>query len=255
LSLDLEHLPVGDGKAYLTNREARDRLTSQFPEFEPAFSQPARVWEERSLDHWERELDKLPAGDLAGMESLRAHYEPFLEARLEEAELQWFERSYGALKADEIEPAAALRLAGRPHDLWEDKLGDWEDQWSSRAAAAAIKDAKPYLETDPMRASRNLRQFAIDLRPFKHSAKAVKALHAARREAFKAVLHRAQEQACTHVADEQYQTAADLANRLSTEMEREAKDLGVEGQLESFREGFGFLADLARQAKKSDSRP
>src|SRR5262249_636409 len=130
LLAELETMPIGDGKAYQANLAAREAIVTQFPAFENRFEGPAKTWLVRSLDQWEKDLARLPAGNLAGLEELRSGYDPFLSVGLESAELAWFERTYAALKPGDFKTARTVRAHLRKHEFWAKQTRSWEEAWA-----------------------------------------------------------------------------------------------------------------------------
>jgi hypothetical protein len=251
---ELAAMPVGDGRAYQANRAAREAVLAQFPEYEERFEDPAREWEAESLRRWEADLAGLPPGDLPGLDALRRAYDPLLNDRLEEAELGWFDQTYARSRPGDFAAARSLRTACRSGERWDRSVRSWEDAWANRTVDAALAQSERSLAAEPVRSSTRLHELAGELRSMGTFKAAQAKLTSARQRAFRAALAGGQRKARELAQQERYPPAAAAAQQLKEQLEAEARALGLERPLEQFSEGYGFLADLARQAGKGDAK-
>jgi hypothetical protein len=252
LHAELETMPVGDGVAYQANLEARDRLLAEFPDLGSRFEEISRAWEEQSYEDWKKRLETLAPGDVEGLKKLRDSYAVLHNADLEEAELAWFGRTYTDMTPGDIAVARAARSAIRSHPYWTKQIETWEGAWAARTVAEAVAKAESRLSSDPARASADLHQLAMDLKSLAPHENVQQKLMTARRQAFQASMAATQRQALRLMRDEQYQAASAEVLKLKNELSGEAEALGLDTELAQIVDGYGFLADLARQAGQPD---
>lgn len=143
----------------------------------------------------------------------------------------------------------AVGLVGEWYQLQE-FVEKAEQDWLDRHVGAAVARAGTLLATDPGRASTELQQLDRSLQKGRWYATVKGRLLKARQDALQAQLVAGKRECKAMVAQERYQEAAAAAERLSAMLESEARAVGMEKDL-AFREGYGFLADLARQAGKA----
>src|SRR5262249_4243623 len=163
---------------------------------------------------------------------LRHGYQPYLNARpealnarLEQSELAWFDRTYQALAPGDFTTARAVRANVPAKESWVKQIRSWEEAWAGRTVADAVAKSRPLMASDPTRASALLRQVAKDLKTLdKHDA-AQEELLAARRQAFHACLQGAQREASDLVRQDRFQAAAALAARLKKDLSPEALEV------------------------------
>jgi hypothetical protein len=126
--------------------------------------------------------------------------------------------------------------------------------WAERTVEAAVTGANSVLERQPMEAARQLRQAAQDLGAAGSFPEAQDQLRAARKGATLACLKEARQKTRTLVAVDRFAAAADVADHLATDLAADASEVGIAAELEQFRNGFAFLRQLARQAKRPDPK-
>jgi hypothetical protein len=186
-------------------------------------------------------------------------------------------------------PARGELVAQFPE--FESRLRAAEDAWVERTVAAALQEAESLLKTEPLRASRQLRELADALAPSDRHAGAREQLREGRWRAVYACLEQLRREARGLIAQERYAQAAEAATRLEEALSGELADLNrdpglaerlrrevrkapegdttlaqhiqqqedrsIDGQapavqLARLRESYHFLADLARQAGRRE---
>src|SRR5262249_46155004 len=153
-----------------------------------------QAWVERSVRQWARELSKdLKAGDHAGLDRLRKRYERYWADHtrlLENAELEWFERTYQAAPPGQFKAIDAARQQLREgwKQAHEKKLHAWEEVWVGRTVLKAKEDADKVLETNPATASQKLRETASAIKALGDFKAAQAQLLLSRRRALEGVL-------------------------------------------------------------------
>jgi hypothetical protein len=255
LVAELGTIPVGDGVKFAANVDARQKLIDEFPEFAARFEEPSKAWESASLAEWTRKLDEAAPGDIAAITALREAYKGFEHVvELEEAELVWFSGTYSEMKPGDIAAAQAVRAAAREHPYWSKQINTWEDAWAMRTVTDAVAETDRFVATDPIRASVRLHQLAEELSSLSPHDKPQAKLASARRNAFQASLAATQRKALDLARREKYQEADAATRDLDKHLRSEATALGLESELARIVDSYGFLADLAKQAGKSDPR-
>jgi hypothetical protein len=212
-------------------------------------------WVARSQAQWQREVTATKAGDVAAFESWRSTYEPFVNARLQAAELAWLERTYQELPPGDFHTAGRVRTLVRPNLGWDAKWRGWEARWIERAVDAACKAAEALLNADALEASARLQRLAQDVKAVGEYPDQQRRILAMRHKAASAHLQAARQQARGLIAADRFQAAAQAADELATKIEPEARAVGLQEDLRKYCESCRFLADLARQAGKSDPWP
>jgi hypothetical protein len=253
LLAQLESLPIGDGNSYHANQESRLRLTMEYPELESRFEVPAKAWEYASVEEWTNQLNVLEPGDLAGLEKLRNRYATFTDPNLDEAELAWFGRTYDEMKPGDLVAAKATRAVARPDLAWARPIRAWEEAWTVRTITQAVAEAESNTEKNPVDASLRLHELAKALSELGIQEKAMTRLRTERRQTLRASMATAQRDALALLRQGKYQAAADVCLRLKSQLAPEAKLLDMDAEMLQIVDSYGFLADLARQAGKSDS--
>jgi hypothetical protein len=202
------------------------------------------------------ELETLAPGDTAGFLQGRAAREqladqfPAFQSRLQQAETDWFARTYLHLKPGDFEAASRARASARSNSFWTLWLRLGEADWARRTAEMAIAEAEPMRQTDPARASARLQATARDLAAFGEYPVEQAKLLRARQWACRSRLEVARQEVRKLLAEDRYQAAADLAERLGEEGGREAQAVGEAAELKRFQESCAFLAELSARAKQ-----
>jgi hypothetical protein len=101
---ELRELEAGDTSGFMKGVPVRENVVAQFPYFKQELDRAEQAWIERSLKTWERNLKRLPLKDLAGLEKVRARYQPLADRpRLQQSlspvgrvERDWMARSIAA---------------------------------------------------------------------------------------------------------------------------------------------------------------
>jgi hypothetical protein len=250
----LNNLPVGDAHGFNQGSELRERLLAQFPFLDQFLQGPIDAWTERSVTKWANDLSQSAGGDLAALTTLRQAYQPFWNNQLEKAELEWFERSYHGLAPGDFSLASRIRQSARKDDAWARQTHSWESAWAERTVTVTLTETDRLLLTDPGQASSRLRQVAHDLANLDRYPHLQDKLLAARRKAFLNAFESGKRQARSLLAQDRFQVASDLAQRLHATLLDEAAVSGLADEFAIFCENYRFLADLARQAGKSDPK-
>jgi hypothetical protein len=252
---ELQGLPPDQTERYSAIKGDCSKLGNQFPFLKPGLQAAADAWVDRSVSHWEQELARLPAQDYAGLEGLRKAYASIERmARVEAAETAWFEKSYLDLKAGDFAAAGRARAGARETGAAEQQVRSWEEAWAARTAAAVLAEVQPLLANDPGRASGRLRQAARELSDFGDYPQAQEKLAPVRRQAVGSCLEAARRRVRALLAQDRFQEAADVANRLQQDFGAEAKAVGADADLAGFRDSTAFLAELARRAAKPEAK-
>jgi hypothetical protein len=255
---DLGRLEPKDAAGVEALRQAYHPLFGdRFPTLKPRLEKAENAWLNRSIAAWENDLEQLKPQDYAGLEALRQAYKPFFRDRvqqLEAAELAWLGRSYSSLPPGNVDAVRRARACWSSRDGGKEEIHGWESAWADRTAAAVVKDVGPGLKKDPDAASTRLRAAADELRDLGEYPAAQEKVLAARRQAVQARLELARIQLRELVAADRYQAAAADADKLATGWEAEARAVGLTDELTRLRQGYAFLADLARQAGKPDPK-
>ena len=228
-------------------------LTPAFLRLLHEFAEKAeRGWCERSAPKWLDAVEQLPAGDVAAFEATRATYQEFLSDRLRSAEAAWFQKTYENLPPGDFAAAWRVRELAKATEHWAEPARDEEVRWVQRVLDAELAAAEPQVAAAPRDASARLRQLAIALSQFGTLADVEQRLSEARRRAVHAWLDSARRQGRTLIAADRFQAAADAARQFDVEAGAEAEAVGAAAELAHVRQSYTFLAELARQARKSD---
>ncbi len=247
-------MPIGDGTAYEANLAAQQRLIAEFPELAVGFEESTKAWEQLSVDEWKRQLRELPPGDFTSFKTLRDNYTKVPGGELDDEELNWFKRTYDAMKSGDIDAARAARAVLRSDPYWAKQVQRWEESWATRTIADAITKAESRAKSDPIGASGKLHEIAMDLAQLGLQEKALAKLKVQRMQTFQAGLAATQREALDLLKKGRYQSALAVTEKLKKELANEAKALRQETELAQLVDSYGFLADLARQAGKSDPK-
>jgi hypothetical protein len=250
LVAELEALPACDTAAYLKGAAEREQLIAQFSGYRQLLRQAADAWIERSVRKWKDDLGNVPEQDFASLETLRASYQPVLNEALEEAERDWFERTYLHLKPGDFAAAGRARASARAKATWTEPVRSWEEGWAGRTADAAIAEAEPLMKNDPARASAQLQATARALTSLGNYSTAQRKLRQVRQRAVQLRLEAARREAQKLLATDNYQAAADLARRLEEDCGQEAQAVKLGADLKRFQESCAFLAELASRANQ-----
>jgi hypothetical protein len=216
----LETLPADDLKGFQEGHTARQRLVGQFPEFGPRLADAELAWGKGAIQAAAGEVEKVPAGEFGGYRAGR----PAREALRQE---------FGSLRQP---------------------LDEAERAWLEGTVTAVLTATAPLLKSDPLQASRRLRQAATDVAECGDYPSAQDRLLAARKQAVAAGLNAAKRQGRALVGADRYQAAAQAANRLQEDFGDEVAAVGMTAEFGQVRQSYEFLADLARQAGKRDPR-
>jgi hypothetical protein len=254
LVAELEAMPACDTTGYLKGSAEREQLIAQFPEYRQLLQRPADAWIEWSVRKWKDDLGNVPEQDFAALETLRASYQPVLNAALEAAEWDWFERTYLHLKPGDFAAAGHARASTRPKESWTERVRSWEEGWAGRTVDAAIAEAEPFMKSDPARASAQLRLTAGKLTSLGDYSAPQRKLWQVRQRAVQWRLEAARRAVQKLVAADDYQAAADLAKRLEEECGQEAQAVELAADLKRFQESCAFLTELASRAKQPASK-
>jgi hypothetical protein len=283
---ELAQLAPNDLDGFRKEEELRRLLRSEFPALTKAVESAEEAWGERSAAALVASLEAAPAGDCDGLARYQRAGErltallPTTRRRLQEAEQVWVERTVvlyekrsGALPADDwdgydkiraeharlvgLAPGAAPRLAA----------AEWA--WAGRVVDAAVSDARPLLDAEPLKASEQLRRRAARLdragfQPLRPDGppeapdgpprKVRTKLLDARRDAARAALTAAQRQARELIREDRYQAALAVAKTTEERLGPEARALQLGDELTRFHETCAFVARLAREARKEDPK-
>jgi hypothetical protein len=250
LVTELEAMPACDTAAYLKASAEREQLIAQFPGYRQLLQQPADAWIERSVQKWKDDLGNVPEQDFAALETLRASYQPVLNETLEEAERDWFKRTYLHLKPGDFAAAGRTRASTRAKATWTGPVLIWEEGWAGRTADAALAEAELVMKNDPARASAQLQATARELASLGDYSTAQRKLWQVRQRAVQSRLEAARRQVQKLLATDDYQAAADLAKRLEEDCGREAQAVELAADLKRFQESCAFLAELSSRAKQ-----
>ena len=235
LVASLEAVPAGDCDGLARYQGAGERLTALLPATKRRLQEAEQVWVERAVAQYEKRSSALPADDWDGYDKIRAEH-----ARLVR-----------------LAPGAAPRLAA----------AEWA--WAGRVVDAAVSDAKPLLDAEPLKASEQLRQRAARLdragfqalrpddppeAPDGPPRKVRTKLLDARRDAARAALTAAQRQARELIREDRYQAALAVAKTTEERLGPEARALKLGDELTRFHDTCAFVARLAREAGKEDPK-
>jgi hypothetical protein len=245
---ELNGLPPGDTPRYQEILAAKGNLVAQYPEFQEYFHGPGAAWVGRSVPRWEADLNQLAPGDLAGLEKLRAAYQPVANDALDAAELAWFERSYQELKPGDFTTAGRLRAAARHTGNWDQPVQSGEEAWAERTVEEVLKETGPLLAKEPAQVSARLQQVARDLEVLAPHEVVLEKLLTARRAACRECLAGAQREVLGLVARERFLDAAEVAQQFRKAFEAEAQAVKMGADLNRFADSCLFLADLAVRA-------
>jgi hypothetical protein len=252
LCAELEDLPAGDSARFLEIDNEFYPVLREFPEYRPRFEQLRGRWQTQSESKWEAELSQLGLRDLASLADLRRAYQPFMNGRLDAAELAWFTKCYRALVPGDFGNAVKLRALARSDDNWKRKLRAWETDWANRTVDDVVNQVSPVMARDPRKASERLRETARRLSVLDQFDDAQTQLLAARMQAFRAALQTAKQEAFAAVLKEKYQEADSTSRAVRAWWEDEARAVGAHHELAQFCDGYEFLALMAQLAKKKD---
>src|SRR5262249_20470081 len=211
-----------------------------------------RAWVERSIDRWEGDLGRLAAQNHKGLKWLRESYDAFLDPRLEQAELVWLERTYKNVPPGDFRAVRMARSSARDGAGWAAKVHTWETEWAGRTVEAALKRLTSLMQAEHAQASAQLGQLTRGLEALGDYPPAHQSLLAARGQVVRSRQEVAKKEFQALVLVDRFQAAADAARRLEEEWREEARVVGMADDLLKLRDGYAFLADLARKAGKPD---
>jgi hypothetical protein len=221
LSGRLEKVPVDDGTAMVEWLKARQAVEKAAR----AVVEPLRQAEGR----W---LDMTIAAVLKEVEPQAAHQPEKVFARVERTRT-----TYAELFVDHPDTVNAL-TAG-------------EGRCLQSVVELAVAEARQ--AGNPAAASARLRRTAtVYARLLEAHEGPANTLREARRAAVNAALQQAGTEARTLLKGDRIQAAASLAERLYKDFAPDAEAVGLADSLVRFRDDWGYLADLARQAGKLD---
>jgi hypothetical protein len=235
LVANIEAVPAGDCDGLVRFREQVKQLTDELPNTQARLLQAEQVWSERTGEHLEKRLSKLPLDDWAGYERIGGEHR----------------------RVRELLPALAPRL----------DAAEWA--WAERVVDDAVSKSRPLLEKEPLKVSETLRGLAVkfdrsgflalrpdqppqapDGAPAMTRSKLIKV----RLEAARAALTAAQRQARQLIREDRYQAALAVAEQTDEKLGNEARALGLGDELTRFRETCAFVARLAKEAGKEDPK-
>jgi hypothetical protein len=231
---------------------------------------------QRALDHCVKgltaRLQQVPVDDgiaITGWRKDRQAAEKAARSTVEplrQAEGRWLDETVAAVLKD-VEPQAAqqpeqvfARLE-RTRTTYAELFADHPETVKTLTAGEgrclqAVVDlavAEASKQVNPAAASARLRMTATTCaRLFERHEGPAKTLREARRAAVNAALQKAGTEARTLFKADRIQAAASLTERLYKDFGPDAEAVGLAGAVIRFRDEWGYLADLARQAGKLD---
>ncbi len=129
-----------------------------------------------------------------------------------------------------------------------------EEAWVIGSVEALEAEVEPLLASDPARASKPVVRAMADLASLGATTGVLARVTRLRSRAVATGLERAKLESLALVKDRKYAAAAAAAGRFRTSWAGEAVAVGRRDEVERFAEGYAFLADLARLARRPDPK-